>query len=188
LNTSNELTVKTGARGERDLPFQPAAEKLDSLGAIRMNQDLHAALNGAWAGAVATIPMSAVMAAADSAGLMGEHPPKVIVETALERTGFRANEREENSLALAAHLGFGAGAGAIFGLMSRRFRRRTSTFVAGGIAFGLLVYTVSYKGWIPSLGILPEPEDDRPGRPTSMIAAHVVFGSVLGAIIARGAK
>ena len=42
-----------------------------------------------------------------------------------------------------------------------------------GIGFGLLVYTVSYAGFIPALNILPSPPDDRPGRQPAMIAAHV---------------
>ena len=58
-------------------------------------------------------------------------------------------------------------------------------FPAGilGVLFGLGIYGVSYKGWIPALGILPPPEDDRPGRPAVMIAAHIVYGLTLGWLI-----
>ena len=52
-----------------------------------------------------------------------------------------------------------------------------------GAVYGLGVWAVSYKGWIPALGILPPPERDRPGRPVIMVAAHVVYGLVLGALV-----
>ncbi len=67
-----------------------------------------------------------------------------------------------------AHLWFGALGGVAFGVI-----RRFAPGIPGGILgvlFGLGVYAVSYKGWIPALGILPPPEDDRPGRPAVMIA------------------
>jgi len=150
-----------------------------------VNGTLHSALDGALAGAASTLPMSAVMAAADSAGLMGEHPPEVIVEKGMRRSGVHADEGTTDSLTLVAHFGFGAGAGALFGLLNRGVRHRTSAWVAQGIAYGLIVYAVSYKGWIPSLHILPQPEHDRPGRQPSMIAAHVVFGAALGALLSR---
>jgi hypothetical protein len=40
-------------------------------------------------------------------------------------------------------------------------------------------------GWVPALGFLPPATEDRPGRPPAMIAAHVVFGAVLAAIVAQ---
>jgi hypothetical protein len=150
-----------------------------------VNGTLHSALDGALAGAAATLPMSAVMAAADSAGLMGKQPPEVIVEKGMHRSGIHASEPAEDTVTLAAHFGFGAAAGALFGLLNRGVAHRRSIWVAEGIAFGLVVYAVSYKGWIPALNILPQPEHDRPGRQPSMIAAHVVFGAALGALLSR---
>ena len=41
---------------------------------------------------------------------------------------------------------------------------------------------VSYSGWLPALHLMPPPEQDRPGRQPSMVAAHVVYGAVLGAL------
>jgi len=52
-----------------------------------------------------------------------------------------------------------------------------------GVLFALGIYGVSYKGWIPALGFLPPPEDDRPGRPAVMIAALIVYGLTLGWLI-----
>jgi len=134
-------------------------------------------------GALATVAMSAVMIAGDRVGLMAEPPPATITRSALRGAGVDRPSDSVAVLAPLAHLGFGAAGGLAYGLA-----RRVVPVVPGallGIAFGLAVWTVSYKGWIPAMGILPPPEDDRPGRPTVMVAAHVVYGLALGWLIRR---
>ena len=37
-----------------------------------------------------------------------------------------------------------------------------------------------------SLGILPPPERDQPGRPATMLLAHWVYGATLGAVVGVG--
>lgn len=149
-----------------------------------MGRKLDAVLEGALAGAVATIPMSAVMYAAKQVGLMGEYPPEIIAEKSLDAAGIRSDEDVNDAAATVAHLGFGASAGALFGLLLRRTELPVSPVVQG-VGYGLLVYAVSYNGWIPALHVMPEPEHDRPGRQPSMVAAHVVYGAVLGALAGR---
>ncbi|CAN5725232.1 hypothetical protein BH23GEM3_BH23GEM3_25740 [soil metagenome] len=146
-----------------------------------MHPNLSAALHGAAAGTVATLPMSVVMLAAQAAGLMGKEPPKLVAEKAFEAVGVRPSETVDNVATSVAHLGFGFVAGALFGLLRHRVELPLPP-VAQGIAYGLLVYTVSYEGWIPALHIMPWPRNDRPGRQPSMVAAHIVFGAVLGAL------
>lgn len=149
-----------------------------------MTRDLDVALKGALAGAVATVPMSVVMYAARKAGLMGEYPPEIIAEKSLDALGVHEGEDVNEVAATVAHLGFGASAGALFGVLLGRTELPLPT-VAQGIGYGLFVYAVSYDGWIPALHVIPAPEDDRPGRQPSMVAAHVVYGAVLGALLAR---
>jgi hypothetical protein len=43
----------------------------------------------------------------------------------------------------------------------------------------------SYQGWIPALGIMPPASEDRPDRPRVMLLAHLVYGAILGNIVAR---
>jgi hypothetical protein len=132
-------------------------------------------------GAIATAAMSAVMIAGDRVGLLGEPPPTTVARAALREAGVDRPSDAAGVVAPLAHLWFGAQGGVAFGVIRR--------FVPGvpgpilGVLFGLGVYGVSYKGWIPALGILPPPEDDRPGRPAVMIVAHVVYGLALGWLI-----
>jgi hypothetical protein len=146
---------------------------------------LHALAEGAIAGSIATVPMSGAMAAAGTAGLMGRQPPELIAGAALAAAGAPEPSREaEMAVAAVAHLGFGMAMGALYALLERRLRPRTPP-VLNGIGFGLAVWAVSYRGWVPALGIMPPPERDRPGRPASMVAAHVVYGAALGALVGR---
>lgn len=142
----------------------------------------NAAQRGAMAGAMATVPMSAVMLAAGKLGLMGRQPPKAVAEKGLEAAGVQPDEEVKDTLASLSHIVFGAAAGAAYGFLHRQFGRRRWS-ATKGIGYGLLVYLVSYEGWIPAFHILPPPEADRSGRQLSMIAAHVVYGGVLGALV-----
>jgi hypothetical protein len=91
------------------------------------------------------------------------------------------------------HFAFGGACGALFGLAHEVWRVRAPstsgvrghrTPLLAGLAFGTAVWAVSYAGWVPAFGIMPAPQDDRPGRPTSMVVAHWVFGGVLAKIVA----
>lgn len=146
------------------------------------------ALEGLLCGAVATVPMSAVMLVAGRIGAMGTLPPERVTERAMDATGVGATSQGEKDVATSlAHLAFGAGGGVAFALLHRRLNLPVAA-VAQGAAFGLAVWAVSYQGWIPALGILPPADDDRPGRRWAMIGAHIVYGSALGALEARLAR
>lgn len=141
-------------------------------------------LTGALAGVAGTVAMSAFMAAAYRAGALGEPPPKKLVRRTINRLGFGTPKPVPLGVATAiAHLGFGASMGALFGVLPRASRRvplLPESSSARGALFGLAVWATSYAGWIPKLGLMPSPEDDRPGRPTSMVLAHLIYGAVLG--------
>ncbi len=139
---------------------------------------------GATSGTAATLAMSGVMLLAQKLGLEGEQPPEAIVETALDAADVDRSETRQNALASVAHLAFGAGCGAVYGLL-RRLIRTGGPEPVHGVGFGLGVYTASYAGWIPALRILPPPTRDREDRQVAMILAHVVYGAVLGALVGR---
>ena len=143
------------------------------------------AVGGAVAGLAATGTMTAVMIAAQRAGLLGTMPPLKIVESLLGRARSRRPPRAASKpLATIAHLGFGAAAGAGYGIVARR-RRPLATAATRGALYGTAVWLVSYAGWIPALRILPPPTRDRPDRQSAMLAAHLVYGGVLGTLTRR---
>jgi hypothetical protein len=149
-------------------------------------------LRGAAAGAVATGVMSAFMLAAQQAGLMGEQPPEKIADTALDAADVPAPGPTDEALAVVLHFAFGASCGALFQAVRSRVHPVEQLDdepewepVAEGAAFGSLVWLVSYLGWLPALRIMPAPSRDRPGRPESMLLAHLLYGATLGACVRR---
>jgi hypothetical protein len=141
---------------------------------------IDALARGAAAGAVATAAMSGLMLAAGRAGLVGRQPPEAIVRRAGALTAGEPRGRLADVLATAAHLGFGVGTGAAYALLPPPRRP-----VLRGVAVAQAVWVVSYAGWVPAFGALPPAHRDRPGRQEVMVAAHVVYGAVLGALDAR---
>lgn len=117
------------------------------------------------------------MLAAGRAGLVGRQPPEAIVRRAGALTAVEPRGRLADALAVVAHLGFGAGTGAAYALLPPTRRP-----VLRGVAVGQAVWAVSYAGWVPAMGALPPAHRDRPGRQAVMVAAHALYGAVLGAL------
>lgn len=140
---------------------------------------------GARAGLVATALMSLLMLAGKAAGLTGRLPPAKITDEATEALppDGQPDRDDRDKIAAVVHFGFGAAAGALFGLAAAGLRRMwLSTGL--GIAYGTLIYAISYLGWVPALNIMPTATEDRPGRSLTMLAAHWVYGAALGALLA----
>lgn len=132
-------------------------------------------------GAAATLVMSSVMYTAQRAGLLGEMPPRKITRKLLTRFAPRRPSGPQIELAsTAAHLGFGALAGGLYALGTRFVKRAPRTLL--GVLFATGVWALSYWKVVPALGIMRKPPSDRPGRPTTMLIAHWVFGATLGAL------
>jgi len=143
-------------------------------------------LAGAAAGALATVAMSAVMLVAKLLGITGELPPERITRRAIEAVVDEPPSDEQEDAAVAAtHLGFGAVAGALFGLLIRwigAVRRSTPTLAFAGVLYATGIWLLSYQGWVPALGIMPPASRDRRGRVATMLTAHWVYGAALGAL------
>ncbi|HSH60500.1 MAG TPA: DUF6789 family protein [Acidimicrobiales bacterium] len=140
---------------------------------------------GAGAGLVATIPMSAVMFAAQRLGPVDELDPEIITETGLEAAGVEASETAQNLLSTLAHLGFSAGVGALYGLLSPHLRR--APLITGPL-YGLAVCGASYQGWIPALGIAPPLSRRGPARRWMQLLSHAVYGTVLGRLAGQSSR
>lgn len=141
-------------------------------------------IDGAIAGAVATLFMSAFILASRKFGVRGKLPPQKITEAAVEQVKPATKASSVMALSVINHFGFGMGAGALYAWGQGRLPFRSAP-VARGVGFGLLVWSASYFGWVPALGIMPPAHRDRPGRAEMMAAAHVVYGAVLGRLTAH---
>jgi uncharacterized membrane protein YagU involved in acid resistance len=82
------------------------------------------------------------------------------------------------------HLAFGAGAGALYGVVRRVVPAAVPASLSGTV-YGLAVWAASYAGWIPALRILPPPTEDRPDRAVGMHLHHWVYGASLGLLEQR---
>lgn len=150
-------------------------------------------VRGMAGGVIATAAMSALMLGAQKAGLMGQMPPTKITNSMLGALGIRRKTPEpaKKALAVLTHFAFGGACGALFGAASAvaHERSRSSPLARdprlatlAGVLYGSAIWATSYAGWVPAFGIMPRPENDRPGRPTSMVLAHWVFGAVLAKV------
>lgn len=137
------------------------------------------------AGVAATAVMSGVMRLAQAAGALDRPPPATITERMLGKRS-RAGTLTNAVRNTAAHAAFGATMALVFDAVRTRLppALRPRVPVAGAL-FGLGVWATHYEAVLPALRILPPAHRDRPGRPATMIAAHLVYGSVLELLLRR---
>jgi hypothetical protein len=142
--------------------------------------------HGLVAGALATLPMTAVIAASRWLGLLRTPPPEQIAQTAAEELGVGAIAEEAafGPLWLGLHLTFGAGCGVFYRVLLPRV---PVGGVAGGASYGLLVWAVNYLGLMPALGLFPAPRQVGRRRTGVMLLAHLVYGAVL-ALLSPGRR
>lgn len=145
---------------------------------------MHAILRGALCGAIATVPQSIPFLIARRIGAIRTPPPVQITDKVAERTDVLPQRGEGGftPALLAAHFGYGASGGVLYAI-TRRFLPGSPA--ATGLVFGELVWAGSYLGYLPALALYPSPERDSRRRTLIMIAAHAVYGIVLGTVEAR---
>ena len=143
---------------------------------------------GVLAGAAATVPMTVAMAALrwvfPQEGRRPSPPRQVTVRMA-RRAGADEvvdGEPEQSAATLVAHFGYGAATGALYGPLARRL---PGPALLKGAAYGLAVWAASYQGWLPAAGIMPPATRQPPERNVTLILSHLVFGTALGAAMAR---
>lgn len=128
-------------------------------------------LYGAIAGFCATMAMTTAIRLLER-GLDRDNryplPPREITEDVIG-----PNQPRTAAWTLLGHFGFGALAGALYGLLPRR---------PPGLLYGPLVWAFSYLGWVPFTGILTPATRHPVERNVLMVAAHLVWG----AFFARG--
>lgn len=138
-------------------------------------------LLGALCGLFATLPMTGVMKLLHvwPRRQKSELPPHRITQRVLAGLGVRHRLEEEEQVAAtaAAHLAFGAAAGALYAPLEERV---PGPEAIKGTVFGILVWLISYAGWIPKAGLMPHAKHQSRQQNWMMFMAHIVWGVVLG--------
>jgi hypothetical protein len=142
--------------------------------------------NGAIAGLLATVPMTLSMKLMHQQLPAHEQyplPPSEIMTVAEEASlGEHLDPLEHTAATLVAHFGYGAMAGALYSQIAAPLPLSPAL---KGSAYGVLVWSGSYLGLLPALGILKPATEHPAQRNALMIAAHIVWGAALGALFER---
>jgi uncharacterized membrane protein YagU involved in acid resistance len=137
-------------------------------------------LGGAAAGLLSSVLMGIIMK------LMQEQlpssqkyhlPPREITIALMAHSGADQELQESSNittLTTIGHLGYGSIGGVNYSLLSGYIP--LPAIFKGGL-FGLVVWAVSYLGWIPATGILSPVTRHPRERTLLMIAAHLVYGA-----------
>lgn len=144
-------------------------------------------LSGALAGLVATGPMTAAMQLMQQFVPFWKRrrlPPEEITAKLAEHRllGKRLPKPAHLTLTWLSHLGYGAAAGSIYAPLAHKVPLPP---VVKGVIFGLLVWLVSYLGWLPALGVMRPATQQPTSRNTLMIIAHIVWGGLMGMLAER---
>jgi putative membrane protein len=145
-------------------------------------------LKGLLAGVCATAPMSLVMSVWHR--LLPEReryplPPAIITTRVARAVGAEQlvdEEAERVELSLLSHFGFGAVAGAAYGLAADLLPLPGA---ARGAIYGLLVWAAYYLGILPATGLYRPPQAEPLRRHGMMIMAHLVWGITLGLLFGQ---
>ncbi|MBV8822702.1 MAG: DUF1440 domain-containing protein [Chloroflexi bacterium] len=140
-------------------------------------------LDGAIAGLIATGPMTVFMLATQRLLPKGHQyalPPEIITGELASRMNVRPhlNKPELLGATLVSHLGYGAGMGMLYSPLSKI----PLPSVIKGILFGVTVWAASYLVLLPMIGMSESGHREPGTRNLMMIAAHVVWGSVMGVV------
>jgi uncharacterized membrane protein YagU involved in acid resistance len=113
-------------------------------------------------------------------------PPREITVATLERLHMEpVDEQSTLSWTLALHFGYGSAGGTLYAVLMPKL---TIPMWTKGMAFGLSVWTASYLGWVPALGLLSSANRHPPRRNALMITAHLVWGIVIASATQYGLK
>lgn len=144
---------------------------------------MNSLIAGAAAGLFATIPMTIAMKAMHSLLPREERyplPPRLIVESAVDKSGVEGElgEDDKTHLAVISHFAYGAAMGTLYNASTEAFDLEPN--IARGVSYGLGVWCLSYLGLLPAAGLLT-PATEHPARRNAlMIASHIVWGAALG--------
>ncbi|WP_025089596.1 hypothetical protein [Brucella intermedia] len=133
---------------------------------------MHRLIFGALAGITATTAMTCFMRLTFNSLPRQQRyplPPRELTDVVAQQGGEPELKKAEQTVV--AHFIYGAFAGALF-----PFGRK---FCVSGVVYGVLVWCVSYLGWIPAMRLLKPATQHPQSRNLLMIGAHLIWGMTL---------
>lgn len=138
------------------------------------------AVRGAVCGVAGTLALTALRQALKHAGLVHTTAPEQVVARLEElRVVHEWSPAARRALAVAAHLVYGVGIGAAFGLL-RREQGGKAEEAAVGSALGILSWGAGWSTWLPLTGVHEPPWEQRTPKVLLPILDHAFFGIVWG--------
>src|SRR5215211_220064 len=140
------------------------------------------ASNGAIAGLAATVALTGLREVWAKMGLVFQTAPMQVVDR-MEEIGLVDNLSPVGRRVLTAfaHLAYGAGTGAAFGLL-RRERGAPTEEAAVGSALGVLAWGAGWSSWLPLTGVHRPPWAQKTPRVLLPVLDHAVFGATWGLV------
>jgi len=137
--------------------------------------DLRTAAREAALGVVGAMAMSGMRTVTSGLGLVGETPPKSIVEERAPRLVRGVPKERRRAVVELLHWTYGAFGGVVFAALPGRLRRRRWA----GPVYGVAVWAGFEAGIAPALG-LAKATQDRLDERLAFMADHVLYGFVVG--------
>jgi hypothetical protein len=122
--------------------------------------------------------MSLPMILGQWSDLIHRPPPEVVTQRVAARSGLWLEGRPLGLSTIAAHLAFGATAGAFFTSATEVGRVRAHRATLGPL-YGIAVWALAYLGALPRLGLIASQESVGRRRDLVMLVAHLLFGITL---------
>ncbi len=97
-------------------------------------------------------------------------PPELLAEKV---AGHSLDESSKTMAVEAIHWGFGAAAGAFYGVLAEFYPAATAK---EGASFGLALMTLTHESALPAMGLSAPPEDQTTREHSSEAASHLLWG------------
>ncbi len=139
-------------------------------------------LAGMLGGAGATLVLSGLRGAWKRAGLVFDTAPTQVVDRVEEVfAAERFSPGTRRVLAAIAHVAYGVGTGAAFGLLRRESGGKGEE-AAVGSSLGILAWGVGWASWLPLAGVHSPPWEQRTPKVLLPVIDHAVYGAAWGLI------
>lgn len=142
----------------------------------KLTHPTHSLLKGALAGLIGGVIATAAKTAAESIYPPRTHGEPEPTDVAVDKAGGSQLAPTGKKVASEGlHWGFGALAGAAYGVMAEMYPQVTAR---NGITFGMTLMAFAHEGALPALGLGAEPKNQQPREQRSEMVTHVVYGVV----------